>query len=100
MGELKMFQLCEDEGEDELYSASSGECVGQLAMLTGEANFYTCRAKTSSLVALLSKQSFFSIVSSTPEMVLSLAHSTISSLTAPTSFSLVDFGATPKKEMT
>jgi len=79
-GELKLFQLCEDEGEDELYSAGSGECVGQLAMLTGEANFYTCRAKTSSLVALLSKQSFFSIVSSTPEMVLSLAHSTISRL--------------------
>ncbi len=45
--------------------------------LEGEANFYTCRARCPTVVALLSKASFFSIVSSNPEMVLSLAHSTI-----------------------
>jgi len=76
-GELTM--RCGEE-RDILYTAGKGECVGQLALLTGEANFYTCAAKCSSVVALLPKQSFFSIVSTSPEMVLSLAQSTIQRL--------------------
>lgn len=80
-GELTMLQVS-GSCHDELYTAETGECVGQLAMLTGEANFYTCRARAPSLVALLSKASFFSIVSSTPEMVLSLAQSTIRRLSS------------------
>ena len=63
-----------------LYTAYKGDIVGQLAMLTGEANFYTARAKELTRVAMLTKDTFFSILSETPEMVLSLAHSTICSL--------------------
>jgi lysophospholipid hydrolase len=78
-GELTMYQS-DNEKMDRMYSAERGECFGQLAMLTGEANFYTCKATKPTIVALLSKSSFFSIVSETPEMVLSLAHSTIKRL--------------------
>ena len=66
--------------EDKLYSADKGECFGQVAMLTGEANFYTCRATKRSVLALLSKSSFVSIVTESPASVLSLAHSTLSRL--------------------
>ena len=78
-GELTMYRADNDK-MDKMYSAEKGECFGQLAMLTGEANFYTCKATKPATVALLSKSSFFSIVSETPEMVLSLAHSTIKRL--------------------
>ena len=74
-GEVGMY-LKNGDKQDELYTAMSGECAGQLAILTGEANFYTCQAKKQSIIAYLPKKSFFSIVSATPEMVLSLAHST------------------------
>ena len=66
--------------EDKLYSADKGECFGQVAMLTGEANFYTCRASKRSVLALLSKSSFVSIITESPASVLSLAHSTLSRL--------------------
>ncbi len=38
-----------------LYTAFRGECVGQLAMLTGEANFYNCKAKETSRVAIITR---------------------------------------------
>ena len=80
-GKVTMF--VEDKGKlDKLYSAEKGECFGQLAMLTGEANFYSCRATKPTVLALLSKSSFVSIVSESPEMVLSLAHSTIARLSS------------------
>ena len=78
-GKVTMF--VEDNGKfDELYSAEKGECFGQLAMLTGEANFYSCRASKPTVLALLTKSSFLSIVSESPVMALSLAHSTIARL--------------------
>ena len=61
---------------------SQGECAGQLAMLTGEANFYTCEAREASRVAVLSREDFFEIVSETPRMVLSLAHNVIRRLSS------------------
>ena len=65
-----------------LYTAFAGECAGQLAMLTGEANFYTCEAREVSRVAVLSREDFFEIVSETPRMVLSLAHNVIRRLSS------------------
>ena len=50
------------------------------ALFAGEASYYTCRAKETIVLVLLSKTSFFSIVSTTSETVLSLAHSTIKEL--------------------
>ena len=42
-GRVTMY--CEtDKGLDKLYSAEKGECFGQLAMLTGETNFSSCKA--------------------------------------------------------
>ena len=49
-------------------------------MLTGEANFYNCKAKEESRVAILTRDTFFEIVCETPEMVLSLAQSVIARL--------------------
>jgi lysophospholipid hydrolase len=46
-------------------------------MLTGEANFYTCKAEVPSQVAILSREVFFEVVSETPQMVLSLAHNVL-----------------------
>ena len=65
-----------------LSNLSQGECAGQLAMLTGEANFYTCEAREASRVAVLSRKDFFEIVSETPRMVLSLAHNVIRRLSS------------------
>merc|ERR1719427_1001731 len=63
-GEVGMYLKNLDNGsQDELYTAKTGECAGQLAILTGEANFYTCQALKSTLIAYLPKKSFFSIVS-------------------------------------
>ena len=77
----KVTMYVEDKARlDKLYSSLPGECFGQLAMLTGEANFYSCKASKPTVLALLSKSSFVSIVSESPEMVLSLAHSTIARL--------------------
>jgi len=78
-GELTLYQL-NDGRYDELYTAVRGTSVGQLNMLSGDASCYTCRAVQPSCVALLSKSSFFQLMSSSPEMVLSLAHSTIGEL--------------------
>merc|ERR1719189_1483815 len=60
-GRVTMY--CEtDKGLDKLYSAEKGECFGQLAMLTGETNFYSCKATKPTVLALLSKSSFVSIL--------------------------------------
>lgn len=78
-GSLIMSQRGDQDGNQDLvlYTASKGECVGQLAMLTGEANFYCCKAREHSIVAILPREAFFTIVCETPEMVLSLAHQCI-----------------------
>ena len=77
----KVTMYVEDKGKiDKLYSAEKGECFGQVALLTGEANFYSCKASKPTVLALLSRSSFVSIVTESPVMVLSLAHSTIARL--------------------
>ena len=77
----KVTMYVQDKGSlDKLYSAEKGECFGQLAMLTGEVNFYSCKASKPTVLALLSKSSFVSMLSESPVMVLSLAHSTIARL--------------------
>ena len=79
-GKVTMYCDTDKGGLDKLYSAEKGECFGQLAMLTGETNFYSCKATKPTVLALLSKSSFVTILSESPEMVLSLAHSTIARL--------------------
>ena len=76
-GGLTMTQSGGLDGHDEMFTVTKGECFGQLATITGEANFYTCTANQTTLVAILSKEAFFTIVVKTPEVVLSLAHATI-----------------------
>ncbi|CAB4061763.1 NTE [Lepeophtheirus salmonis] len=81
-GNLIMSMKGESESHKDqiLYIASKGEIVGQLALLTGEANFYTARAREKTKVAMITKEVLFNILSESPEMVLSLAHRTISCL--------------------
>ena len=76
-GSMTMTQSDGHVGQDLMFSVTRGECFGQLATLTGEANFYTCTAAQPSLVAVICKEAFFTLVSQTPEIALSLAHSTI-----------------------
>jgi lysophospholipid hydrolase len=49
-------------------------------MLTGEANFYSCKAQEFSRIAILTRDTFFEIVCETPEMVLALAHNVVGRL--------------------
>ena len=85
-GSLIMSQKNNDQegkaSESVLYTAFAGECAGQLAMLTGEANFYTCEAREVSRVAVLSREAFFEIVCENPRMVLSLANNVIRRLSS------------------
>ncbi|XP_063974182.1 neuropathy target esterase sws isoform X3 [Diachasmimorpha longicaudata] len=63
--------------EIHMFSAHQGEIVGGLAVLTGEPSFYTIRAKHPSRIALLSKQTFFSIMRDTPTVVLHVANTVV-----------------------
>ena len=76
-GEVTMYQ--EDQGgtRDRLYSAQPGECFGQLAVITGEATFYSCQATAGpTVLALLSRTAFQSLASQSPGLELALARST------------------------
>eukprot|EP00095_Tigriopus_kingsejongensis_P004400 maker-scaffold93_size381549-snap-gene-2.23 protein:Tk04400 transcript:maker-scaffold93_size381549-snap-gene-2.23-mRNA-1 annotation:"neuropathy target esterase sws isoform x4" len=81
-GSLLMSQKGEQDGNPDLvlYAATRGECVGQLAMLTGEANFYSCKARENSIVAILTREAFFTIVCESPELILSLSRQCIKRL--------------------
>ncbi|XP_044016659.1 neuropathy target esterase sws isoform X4 [Aphidius gifuensis] len=63
--------------EVHMFSAHQGEIVGGLAVLTGEPSFYTIRAKHPSRIALLSKQTFFSIMRERPTVVLHVANTVV-----------------------
>ncbi|XP_018566275.1 neuropathy target esterase sws isoform X1 [Anoplophora glabripennis] len=64
------------EGDDEvhMFTAYPGEIVGGLAVLTGEPSFFTIRAKHFTRIALLSKNTFYSMMKEKPKIVLYIAH--------------------------
>ncbi|XP_043274976.1 neuropathy target esterase sws isoform X1 [Venturia canescens] len=67
-----------DPGQEvHMFSAHQGEIVGGLAVLTGEPSFYTIRAKHTSRIALLTKQTFFAIMREKPTVVLHVANTVV-----------------------
>ncbi|RZF45186.1 hypothetical protein LSTR_LSTR009957 [Laodelphax striatellus] len=69
-----------EEEEVHMFSAHPGEIVGGLAVLTGEASFFTIRAKHSSRIALLSKTTVYNILRERPQVVLHIAHTVVKRL--------------------
>uniref|UniRef100_A0A1B6E580 Neuropathy target esterase sws n=1 Tax=Clastoptera arizonana TaxID=38151 RepID=A0A1B6E580_9HEMI len=68
------------EEEVHMFSAHPGEIVGGLAVLTGEPSIFTVRAKHFSRIALLSKNTVYSILCDRPHSVLQIAHTVVSRL--------------------
>ena len=59
-GSLSVSQKSSQYNEDEqLFVVHSGELIGGLAMLTGEPNFYTIRAKHTAWIAIISKTTLY-----------------------------------------
>lgn len=66
-----------EKTEVHTHSVHPGELVGGLAVLTGEASLFTLRAKNLSRVALLGKETIYSIMREKPSVVTDLAKSVI-----------------------
>ncbi|KAF2894224.1 hypothetical protein ILUMI_11949 [Ignelater luminosus] len=73
-GSLIMSQKMTDSGEEvHIFTAHPGEIVGGLAVLTGEASFFTIRAKHFTRLALISKNTFYNLMKEKPDIVLYIA---------------------------
>ena len=60
-GTLSVSQRACNKNEDvQMFLAHAGELVGGLAVLTGEASFFTVRSRHTACVAMLSKATFYS----------------------------------------
>ncbi|KAL1505382.1 hypothetical protein ABEB36_004962 [Hypothenemus hampei] len=70
------------DGQEEIhmYTSYPGEIVGGLAVLTGEPSFFTIRAKHLTRIALLSKNTFYSIMKERPKVVLFVANMVVKRL--------------------
>nr|XP_039249765.1 patatin-like phospholipase domain-containing protein 7 isoform X3 [Styela clava] len=60
-----------------LFHAFPGMLTGQLAVLTGEPSFFSVRADNNSVIALLKRKDFYSIMRKYPRMVLNTAHTVV-----------------------
>lgn len=59
-GALYVTQKLLDTGETvHMFTAHAGEVVGGLAVLTGESSFFTVRAKHYTVIASISRSSFY-----------------------------------------
>lgn len=70
-------KVAEGEGEVHMFTAYPGEVEGGLAVLTGEPSFFTIRAKHFSRIALLSKNTVYSIMREKPSVVLHIANTVV-----------------------
>ncbi|PNF32499.1 Neuropathy target esterase sws [Cryptotermes secundus] len=77
-GTLVVSQKIADSGQEvTMFVAHPGEIVGGLAVLTGEPSFFSIRAKHASRIAMLSKNTFYSIMRDRPQVVLHIAHTVV-----------------------
>ncbi|CAH0558713.1 unnamed protein product [Brassicogethes aeneus] len=67
-------KMTESEEEVHMFTAYPGEIVGGLAVITGEPSFFTIRAKHFTRIALLSKNTFYSMMKEQPKVVLYIAN--------------------------
>ncbi|KAK4881148.1 hypothetical protein RN001_004467 [Aquatica leii] len=73
-GSLTMSQRLTDSDEEvHMFTAHPGEIVGGLAVLTGEASFFNIRSKHFTRLALISKNTFYSLMKDKPDIILYLA---------------------------
>ncbi|CAG9818201.1 unnamed protein product [Phaedon cochleariae] len=67
-------KMAESEDEVHMFTAHTGEIVGGLAVLTGEPSFFTIRAKHFTRIALITKNTFYTLMKENPKVVLYIAH--------------------------
>ncbi|XP_059170135.1 patatin-like phospholipase domain-containing protein 7 isoform X2 [Physella acuta] len=60
-----------------MFHAEPGEIIDVLAVLTGEPSFFTMRAKTDAVMAVISKPDFYQMMRVEPFIVLNAAHCTV-----------------------
>uniref|UniRef100_H2Z0F2 lysophospholipase n=1 Tax=Ciona savignyi TaxID=51511 RepID=H2Z0F2_CIOSA len=79
MGNLRVAQTLPEVGFDDqrnvtLFEAKPGMLTGQLAVLTGEPSFFDVSALVDSVIARVTRQSFYAMMRRYPHMVLNTAH--------------------------
>ncbi|XP_066141369.1 neuropathy target esterase sws isoform X4 [Euwallacea fornicatus] len=80
-GALVVSQKAPDSQEEKhMYTSYPGDIVGGLAVLTGEPSFFTIRAKHLTRIALMSKNTFYSIMKEKPKVVLFVANMVVKRL--------------------
>ncbi|CAH8459783.1 unnamed protein product [Schistosoma turkestanicum] len=74
-GELKAFQSTTDGSNVvTMFKCGPGKVVGLLGLITGEPNIYGIQATTKTIIAVLSRERFYSIVRQYPKALFSVTH--------------------------
>ncbi|KAH8850899.1 Patatin-like phospholipase domain-containing protein 7 [Schistosoma japonicum] len=75
-GQLKVFQSSGEPDNDiiTMFTCGPGEVVGLLGLITGEPNIYGIQATTKTIVAVLSRERFYSVVRQYPRALFSVTH--------------------------
>ncbi|RXG56385.1 Neuropathy target esterase sws [Armadillidium vulgare] len=77
-GSLIVYQDPPDgDGEVQLFTAHPGDLVGGLAVLSGDPSFFNVKAKHSSKVATIPKNTLYAIIKETPRVVLHVANTVL-----------------------
>ncbi|XP_018649024.1 neuropathy target esterase/swiss cheese-related protein [Schistosoma mansoni] len=76
-GELRAFQSTNDGPNNDvitMFKCGPGKAVGLLGLITGEPNIYGIQATTKAIVAVLSRETFYSVVRQYPKALFSVTH--------------------------
>ncbi|CAH8472415.1 unnamed protein product [Schistosoma intercalatum] len=76
-GELRAFQSTNDGPNNNvitMFRCGPGKAVGLLGLITGEPNIYGVQATTKTIVAVLSRETFYSVVRQYPKALFSVTH--------------------------
>ncbi|KAK4473734.1 hypothetical protein MN116_003076 [Schistosoma mekongi] len=75
-GQLKVFQSSGGPDNDiiTMFTCGPGKVVGLLGLITGEPNIYGIHATTKTIVAVLSRERFYSVVRQNPRALFSVTH--------------------------
>ncbi|CAH8476953.1 unnamed protein product [Schistosoma curassoni] len=76
-GELRAFQSTNDGPNNNvitMFKCGPGKAVGLLGLITGEPNIYGVQATTKTIVAVLSRETFYSVVRQYPKALFSVTH--------------------------
>ncbi|CAH8434435.1 unnamed protein product [Heterobilharzia americana] len=75
-GELKALQSTGGPNNENvtIFTYGPGKVVGLLGLITGEPNIYSVKAVTNTIVAVFSRECFYSVVRQYPEALFSVTH--------------------------